>query len=218
MSIPTFSQLLRIFEVIARFNQIFQSVLVATFSALVAEFFQTFENEVRFIWGSRISLAKFLYFANRYLPIVNIGLAVYTFVLTKGASARTCLNEYLALSVIAFVEFEIAYAVLCIRAYAAWGFARPVLVVLLTSSITSVSAQVYILWRFLSGTSALDPGVVTNVCITEALNQDIRINVIILACVDSLPLALLLAKSWKTFRSAPNDSSLLLIMAKDGIG
>jgi len=208
---------LQLAEEFASFNQAYKSVLVATFSALVAEFFQTLDTEVRFIWGSRTSLAKLLYFANRYTPIVNVGLAVYTFVIARDTSARICFNEYLAISVIAFLEFEIAFGVLCIRAYAAWEFSRAVLVVLLTSFVASFSGEAYVLWRFLSKSYALPPGTLSDVCTTNSSDQVISIDVIILVIVDSLALALLLAKSWTNFRSSPHGSSLLTVMAKDGI-
>jgi len=116
-------------------------------------------------------------------------------------------------------EFQIAFAVLCVRAYAVWR-SRRILIVILTTFIVSVSAWGYILGKYMSGVKALDPEVEATGCIFLLIleTNDMRKALILLLILDTVVLMMLLLKSWQTFRSNTHNPSLLNVMAKDGIG
>jgi len=171
------------------------------------------------MWNSRISLVKMLYFANRFVPICNIAFTLYSFVLAKQSGPEICVNEFISIGALMTFEFQIAFAVLCVRAYAVWR-SRRILIVILTTFIVSVSAWGYILGKYMSGVKALDPEVEATGCIFLLIleTNDMRKALILLLILDTVVLMMLLLKSWQTFRSNTHNPSLLNVMAKDGIG
>ncbi|KLO12894.1 hypothetical protein SCHPADRAFT_940859 [Schizopora paradoxa] len=204
------------YDLIAHEGRVFESVLAATFSVIIAEFFQTIENEVHFIWKSKMSFAKILYMANRYIAPVNIGNALYTFYLSKGLSPTVCYNEYVALSATSFF-----HAVLCVRAYAVYGFSKPVLGALLAAFLIMIVAGAFFNGEFIAGNFVETFGTLgSNGCVINGEHNNfwnVWTVLIILLVVELLALSLLLARSWKNFRESPLNTSLLTIMAKDGI-
>jgi len=216
MSVPTSLQ--AILQDV-RYDHVYHYVLVATITVIVADFFQTLDDEIRFLWNSRVTLAKILYFANRYTPMFNVTFSIYMFILTRRRGDGICRNEFIAIGIIVFLQFEIANAVLCVRAYAVWKSARSrlVLIALLTSFIVSFSVQAYVVGLYISGSRGSTIGSSTG-CTILLTNNKIWISMILLVVADSVALALLLAKSVTSFRSNSMRSSLLTVMVKDGLG
>ncbi|KLO12892.1 hypothetical protein SCHPADRAFT_940857 [Schizopora paradoxa] len=240
---------LQSYKTFAREGQIFESILFATLSLIITEFFQTIESEIRCIWSSKLSFAKILYFANRYIAPANIANALYTFSLSKrdGPSVHS-LTAVLGdaqdndeLEVLSFFQAQVAFAVLCVRVYAVYGFARPVLIILLGLYIISFSANAYLTGVFVAGNYAVPSksaslganGYLVNgpehsytyiwvVPVVVIVAEASSFFYFFLAKLangdfDAAALVLLLAKSWSTFRGNHKVESLLTVITKDGI-
>ncbi|KLO12899.1 hypothetical protein SCHPADRAFT_997808 [Schizopora paradoxa] len=210
---------LEAFKTIAWEVYLYERVLVATLTILVAEFFQTIDAEVRFVWKLKLSLANVLYLLNRYVAPINIAFAVYVFGIATDKSTTYCYNGYVASASLCFFQMQVAYAVLCIRACAAWGFKRIINICLTISFIASFVTEGYLIGRYIASDFAVPAGALgTKHCLIFTPAHDIVwIALVILVGVDVLALSLLLVKSLKTFRQSRLHTSLLTVMAKDGI-
>ncbi|KLO12896.1 hypothetical protein SCHPADRAFT_940860 [Schizopora paradoxa] len=206
-------------ESIAREVWIYECVLVATFTVLVVEYFQTLEEEVRYVWKFKTTLANSLYLANRFVAPFNIALSIYVYGISKNLSMDRCYNGYVASASLCFFQIQAAYAVLCVRACAAWGFARIIKICLITSFIVSCAAEGYLIGRNIASDFTLPPGILgtTHCVIYTSTYVTIWVALIIAVVVDLLALSLLLVKSLNTFRESGFQISLLAVMAKDGI-
>ncbi|KLO14391.1 hypothetical protein SCHPADRAFT_927895 [Schizopora paradoxa] len=211
-----------------RSGRLFEEVLVATFSVLVAEYFQTLEDEVRFIWTSKMSFAKMVFIANRYIPLINVTFAIYTFFLAKEVTPKVCYNEYVASAAIGLFQLQLAYVVICLRAYAVWNFAWTAKGILLVSIVhevqstvfqANISSQGYFSGKFLASKIVLTSGASgTKHCVIDtSANGSIWVLMLTVVLADLVPLSMLLMKSFEDFRSSPVNTSLLAVMARDGI-
>ncbi|TFK20534.1 hypothetical protein FA15DRAFT_673382 [Coprinopsis marcescibilis] len=50
---------------------------IGSFAGLIADYFETFDLEVAYIWPSRRSLVKSIYFTSRYMVFFDIPIAIY---------------------------------------------------------------------------------------------------------------------------------------------
>jgi len=218
----------------ANYENVFHYLLVSTISVLSTEYVLTLHDEIRFIWNSRFSLAKILYLLNRYIPPINVMYAIYLFIFTKktGAEVRDflfqftptfypisiqlCRKEFIVMGSVVYFQFAIASAVLCVRAYAVWKPVKPVLVLLVTLFIASVSTEGYVVGLYFAGATAFNLGAGVPGCLILLTNNKMWITLVVLVCSDAVALALLLIKSFTAFRSS--KSGLLTVMVRDGIG
>ncbi|KLO12898.1 hypothetical protein SCHPADRAFT_395486 [Schizopora paradoxa] len=212
-------ELREVFEATARVVWEYECVLVATFTVLVLEYFQTFEEEVRFVWKLKTSLANILFLMNRYVAPVNIAFAIYVFGISNDLSTKACYNEYIASATLCFFQMQAAYAVLCIRTCAAWGFARKIKIVLIFAFLASTATQGYFIARNIIDNSAVPSGEFgTRHCLIISNGPiSLWVGLVVLVSVDLLALSLLLWKSLKTFKQSRVHLSLLTVMATDGI-
>lgn len=183
---------------------------------LSTEYVLTLHDEIRFIWNSRFSLAKILYLLNRYIPPINVMYAIYLFIFTKKTGAELCRKEFIVMGSVVYFQFAIASAVLCVRAYAVWKPVKPVLVLLVTLFIASVSTEGYVVGLYFAGATAFNLGAGVPGCLILLTNNKMWITLVVLVCSDAVALALLLIKSFTAFRSS--KSGLLTVMVRDGIG
>jgi len=202
----------------AEYDLIFHNALVATLTVLGYEYAITFQDEVRFIWNSRLSPAKLVYFLNRYIPLVNIVYAVYFFMISDSGDTTVCRREYRAIGSLSCFGFISAAAVLCLRAYAVWPSVKFIKGLLVSVYMISISVSAYAISVYVSGASVNDIGPSSNPgrCLVLITNNKVWIAIIVLILCDAVALSLLLARSLTTFRHT--HSSLLVVMAKDGLG
>jgi len=213
MSLPT---TLKEIVQAANYENVFHYLLVSTFTLLSTEYVLTLRDEIRFIWTSRFSLAKLLYVLNRYVPPINVIFSVYLFIFTEKTGEGLCRKEFIVMGSVVYFQFAIAYAVLCVRAYAVWKSVKPVAVLLVTLFIGSVSVQGYVVSIYFAGVIAFNLGGGVPGCLILLTNNKMWITLIVLVCSDAVALALLLIKSFTAFRSS--KSGLLTVMVRDGIG
>ncbi|KLO14366.1 hypothetical protein SCHPADRAFT_903308 [Schizopora paradoxa] len=166
-----------------------------------------------------MSFAKMVFIANRYIPLINVSFAIYTFFLAEEVSPKVCYNEYVASASIGLFQLQLAYAVICLRACAVWNFAWTAKGILLVSIVANVSSQGYVGGKFLASKMVLNPGVSgTKHCVTSTFaDASVWVVFLTVVLVDLVPLTLLLMKSFQHFRSSPLNTSLLAVMARDGI-
>jgi len=204
---------------VAQHVELLRYTLVAVLGAIVYEYTITFDNEIHYLWGRRLSLASVLLFVGRYLPIVSLAYAIYVYVLTRDVSGCHMGGEINAW--LNFVEFIFPIAVLFTRAYAVWGGAKWVLIVLATSYVASFVGAAYPVSIYLKGISH-SPIRVSTGCLFVVQNDDIWISIIFLIYCESLALGLLLVKAIQYARFTrgldKNSTNLMTVMTQDGIG
>ncbi|KAG2021289.1 hypothetical protein CC2G_006540 [Coprinopsis cinerea AmutBmut pab1-1] len=96
---------------------------VAVCAFYMADYFETFADEVEHMWkGSRWNLARFFFFFSRYTPIAQIPLLLCLF--TPALQAKACYGMHVAVLVMTWVgeAFPIVILLLCL--YALYGSKR----------------------------------------------------------------------------------------------
>ncbi|KAF9220255.1 hypothetical protein BS17DRAFT_351761 [Gyrodon lividus] len=96
------------------------------------DYFLTFEDEVRIMWGSaRLSAVHVLFFVVRYLPIAALVCAAY-YSVGPHLEMEACLQVYKGLGGILLVSLILSEALLLLRTLALWYDNRWVKAVLIT--------------------------------------------------------------------------------------
>ncbi|KLO08767.1 hypothetical protein SCHPADRAFT_908362 [Schizopora paradoxa] len=200
----------------ADYEVVFHYLLVSTLSMLFTEYIVTIQEEVHFIWDSRFGLVKSLYLLNRYIPPMNVLYSLYVFIFTEKTGETLCRKEFIIMGSVTYLQFAIAYAVLCVRAYAVWSSVKSVLLLLVGLFITSITVEAYVVGNYFAGSLAFNLGSGVPGCLILLTNNKMWIALVVIVCSDAVTLALLLIKSVTSSRSS--RSGLLTVMVRDGIG
>ncbi|KLO06940.1 hypothetical protein SCHPADRAFT_672607 [Schizopora paradoxa] len=202
--------------------RIVQYIAITTISLVAYEYLIKLDDEIRYLWGRRVSFGGILMALCRYLPFVNV-LTVIVDISMPDMDYEGCLMGYRAYSSFIFIEFTLSTLVLFTRAYAVWGGSWRILSILVIVFTGSSAGSFYALFLFLSNTDAPPLNLPTS-CIFDIKNDDVWIALVVLVFCESLALGLLLIKSIEHARAmrylsvnAPRRS-ILAVMTQDGIG
>jgi len=121
-----------------------KELIVASFSLLIYDFLMTFPAEVDFIWTSSWNVAKLLFFATRYLAIVDTSVGVL-YILHPSFSPSICDKLYLTISIMYTIGLLVAEAILSLRTFAIWKGTRPIGVLLIIMNIALLISAVCLL-------------------------------------------------------------------------
>ncbi|KAF8508510.1 hypothetical protein JB92DRAFT_593032 [Gautieria morchelliformis] len=124
-------------------------VTVACTALLVYDYFLTLDREVFFVWGSRWSVGKIIFFVNRYCPIIDTSLAVFSITGTSAGDPDLCRLMTRTTTWTFVAGMLVAEIILAMRTYAVWGGRRSILVFLVLWSIAAFIAVVVLVQRFL---------------------------------------------------------------------
>ncbi|KAF8516403.1 hypothetical protein JB92DRAFT_2910918 [Gautieria morchelliformis] len=121
--------------------------LVACATLLAYEYFLTLDREVFYVWGSSWSFGKIIFFWNRYSPVVDTVLAIYTL---AGAKDPHICPPLATATAWAFVSgMFVTEIILAMRTYAIWGARRSILVFLVVFTLAVFASASVLTQRFL---------------------------------------------------------------------
>jgi len=167
--------------------------IVATVGLVTYEYLINLDNELRYLWGRRFTLGGVLLFLCRYVPLAS-ALEIYVFITTTNLNSSHCLAGFRASTCIIYIEFTVSVLVLFTRAYAVWGGSCRILRVLVLIYAGAITGAAYSVFLHMRGVSSLDFNV-SNGCLFEIANDNLKIALGILVFCESLALCLLIIKS-----------------------
>ncbi|KAI0765109.1 hypothetical protein C8Q74DRAFT_1028961 [Fomes fomentarius] len=95
----------------------------------ILEIFSTLPDEVEYIWPGRVTPTKALFFANRYLPLIDITIAVIINAAPTHWNHDNCAIAFQALAYCYTAGILVSEVILIIRTLALWGFHKYVKIV-----------------------------------------------------------------------------------------
>ncbi|TDL28163.1 hypothetical protein BD410DRAFT_348382 [Rickenella mellea] len=121
----------------------------------VWDYLSTFSNEVEFIWPSRWSVAKFLFFLNRYLVFAESTSVVLVEIAFRKPSLQFCHTTTQVASYLSLSGFTIAGLVLMLRTWAIWERNPIVTAVLVAVFFTFQGADMFFTHQYIAGSTPL---------------------------------------------------------------
>ncbi|KAF9441780.1 hypothetical protein P691DRAFT_765897 [Macrolepiota fuliginosa MF-IS2] len=100
-----------------------QNLTLASMVIMILDWLLTFEMEVIFIWKAKWSLTKWLYVLSRFMPFVDVPLAV-VFGLGKGLTVDRCRAVYTYVNWMFGIGQAIADLIFTLRTWVTWGKTR----------------------------------------------------------------------------------------------
>ncbi|KAH9896819.1 hypothetical protein C8Q73DRAFT_427279 [Cubamyces lactineus] len=97
---------------------------VGSLTLVILDIVETFSDEVMLMWPSKLTIMKAIYFANRYMPIVDIALGAATL---QTYSLRACAGLWTTLLILYALGSVLSEVILVVRTLALWNFNRVVL-------------------------------------------------------------------------------------------
>jgi len=192
-----------------------QYICIATLCVLIWDILVMSSDEIRLIWPSRLSLAKVLYFFNRYLPLSSACLGTYTFILSTDDSI--CKHTVLAAVLLSCIGHIIAESIIALRVYAIWERRWSILVPLVVISMGGAAGVLYVSYVCVTGAAAAGATmrVFSRGCLIAFPNKVDWICVTTLLLYETFMLSLLLVRTYVYFRDS--NSPLMRHMYKDAI-
>jgi len=186
----------------------------ATFTVSLYDFISTLEDEIEFIWPSRLSASKVIYLLNRYVPIVTA--TVYAIVILFTRDKDTCYSGQVAFSALAVFGYVAAEAALGLRTYAVWQQQKFVIALFAVCILTTIGTSSFTLDRILSASIPIDPELVPNGgCLFELKHSRmVWINLTVVIVIEFIALTMLLTKGFYFYRYT--ESSLMRMICRDG--
>ncbi|KLO07346.1 hypothetical protein SCHPADRAFT_909573 [Schizopora paradoxa] len=125
-------------------NFIVASAVILTYDTIL-----TFPSEVRFIWRSKWSIGKVLYFLTRYLAFIDTVFALYYWFRRTATDETICRHLFRGDAWLFIIGTYTAEAILSLRTYALWDRSTRVLVCLALLASASFTTQAINLHHFL---------------------------------------------------------------------
>ncbi|KAA1476597.1 hypothetical protein DENSPDRAFT_933153 [Dentipellis sp. KUC8613] len=199
---------------LARVNTYFDLIPVAL---LIYDYFLTFSDEVELIWYSRWSITKILFFLNRYVPFVDIVIAVYHQA-ASNLSNETC-SILLGMSGWLFVGgLGVSEAILIFRAWAIWGRDKRIgLVLVILFVIAWIFISIY-LDKFLKSLEFTELGSILpgiQGCFVTKASSTLYVYYVILMSYETALMCITLVKGIHHFRHS--SSPFIILLYRDGI-
>ncbi|KAH7885535.1 hypothetical protein F5I97DRAFT_1409512 [Phlebopus sp. FC_14] len=94
--------------------------IIAAAALLAFDYCLTFEREVRWVYGTKWTLARIHFTLSRYLPFVGVGLAIETSRVEPPSETNYCGSFGTTTNVVYYLCIILAEAMLIVRTYACW--------------------------------------------------------------------------------------------------
>ncbi|KAF6745477.1 hypothetical protein DFP72DRAFT_925829 [Ephemerocybe angulata] len=114
---------------------------------VLADFLETFPDEVRLMWPTPLSLPKVLFFTLRYYVFVNSIFAV-TYGIPTGMSPKQCSDAFMRISYSSILIMIASEAILSVRVYAFSGGNKKLLAFLVVQYIAIHASAFALLCKF----------------------------------------------------------------------
>ncbi|TFK64464.1 hypothetical protein BDN72DRAFT_901523 [Pluteus cervinus] len=98
-----------------------ESFIVAAAALYLYDWFLTIGLEITFLWPSKLSAIKALYFIQRYMPFFDIVLLVFGFPFLQLISIETCKRSFESVAWLHLGGITISEVILTCRSIAIWG-------------------------------------------------------------------------------------------------
>jgi len=128
--------------------------IVACGALLIYEHFLTFDREIFFVWQSRWSLGKLLFFLNRYSAYIDTCLAIY--ILTSVKDPKTCPALAKATAWLFVTGMFVSEIILAMRTYAIWSGRRSMLIFLVIFTLAVFASACLLTQRFLNSLNFIE--------------------------------------------------------------
>ncbi|KLO06697.1 hypothetical protein SCHPADRAFT_945881 [Schizopora paradoxa] len=222
--------------------QFYQYEAVATACLVFYEYVIAFDDEVRYLWHgrSRLNIGRILLFLCRYLPLTapfqvylfasttDFNLSVGMLIFTKYSPVaeldfKHCLSIVRVGSWLVYFRFLLTVVVLYTRAYAVWEGMRKLVIPMIFVFIGGIAGSAYSMFLFIDEIHPL-PFHVSHGCILRIGSDIAWIDLAVLLLSETLGLGILLSRSilharrLKQFEDATSRRSILMVMARDGVG
>ncbi|THH13664.1 hypothetical protein EW146_g6583 [Bondarzewia mesenterica] len=125
---------------------------VCAFTILVYDYTLTFEYEVKYMWNSKCSLIKVLFFATRYPAFMDMSLVLYH-QFGHNLSADLCSQLYQATGWMFIGGVAIAMVIIMLRTWAIWGRMKTIGCGLVSLFIITLAPACTLLARFIKSLS-----------------------------------------------------------------
>ncbi|KAF8584982.1 hypothetical protein K439DRAFT_1095261 [Ramaria rubella] len=127
---------------------------VACGALLAFEYLLTLDREIFYVWGSKWSLGKIIFFLNRYGPVADTVLAIY--ILTGVKDQETCPVLARAILWLFVSGMFISETILAMRTYAIWSGRREILIFLVVFTLAVFASASVLTQRFLNSLTFID--------------------------------------------------------------
>ncbi|TDL19482.1 hypothetical protein BD410DRAFT_436962 [Rickenella mellea] len=188
-------------------------VTIASTAILVWDYWLTFSDEVRFLWPSRWSFAKCLFFLNRYLVFVDPVLLILLTIVFRKPGENLCETGFHVGAWISLAGFSISFMILMLRTWAIWERNRIVTAIMLIQANAFLGADIYFIRRYVQGTEYL-PYFSTSGCTIRFHNRLIFIGFIQILVSETTMVILLAIKARQHYRL--NQATWLTRVYEDG--
>ncbi|KAI9063685.1 hypothetical protein FKP32DRAFT_1758087 [Trametes sanguinea] len=108
-------------------------VLMAALTYIVMDVVETFSDEVAFIWPSRLSPMKVIFFANRYTPFVDVTVGVIMHL--AASTSEMCSRLWPVLVVFYALGSSLSETILMVRTMALWNFNKVVIAIMVLNCL-----------------------------------------------------------------------------------
>ncbi|KAA1466943.1 hypothetical protein DENSPDRAFT_926248 [Dentipellis sp. KUC8613] len=93
---------------------------LGAFTLLIYDYLLTLPDEVALIWGSHWTITRAIFFLNRYVPFVNIGIGIYSD-FGYDTSNATCHALYSTIAWMIIFGVVVTMTIFILRTWAIWG-------------------------------------------------------------------------------------------------
>ncbi|TFL06115.1 hypothetical protein BDV98DRAFT_652765 [Pterulicium gracile] len=189
---------------------------VASLALLVFDYFLTLDLEVALIWPSGWSLVKVIFLINRYMPFIDVPLALYH-QLYRPQSESSCRSLYISTAWMFILGIGLTEFVLVYRTWALYDNSKPLGVALLIYFLAFWIAICYGLSRFLDSLRFLiDPNFPLPGCIIIDASDHLAFDWILLMVFESGILLLMLNKAYRMYLTS-RSTTIFRTVYRDGI-
>jgi len=195
-----------------------QYTIVACASLWAYDLLLTLDREVYFVWGSKLTAGKILFFLNRYSPILDSTLTIYILHGVKDERLCPALAKIAGWSFV--VGLFISESILAMRTWAIWGGRRWVLIFLVVFSAAIVASAVFLTndylstLQFISIPSFIRPAL-SITCAPLPVHGKTGLEFMVFMVNQTVIAALTLFRAIRQYRMSKNP--ILKMMFQDGI-
>jgi len=186
---------------------------VATLALLIYEYAVTFDEEVRLIWPSRLSLGKTLFLLSRYLPFPTIILNFSVSVLLVNGQ-RICRHVATAAAMFECIILFLAEAIMFMRVYAIWDCRASIRIILSCAMALAMFGAFYADARFIGATTTVEGLKYSSGCLIIFPNRIIWVGMVVIMMCEFISLTLTCIRR---FSGSLSLSTLSKVMYQDGV-
>ncbi|KAF9449399.1 hypothetical protein P691DRAFT_774726 [Macrolepiota fuliginosa MF-IS2] len=201
---------------IGRYRNI-QNLTLASAVIMILDWLLTLEMEVTLIWEAEWNLSKGLYMVSRYMPFIDVPIAL-TFGLNEGIGVERCKTLYTCIAWMFCIGEAIADLIFTLRTWVVWGKLRRVALGLAVCYIATWVVILVTVGLYLR-TAVYMPSPVPQLmgCIEQSPSVLMSVSYIAAMVYNAIMLVLILIPGVSAFKSGLPSSGLMRVIYSDGV-